>query len=655
MDIADVLLVASSLLLIIDLYFLYNPKSAPIKRRGVLGALAGLLIVASYGILIYHFVSNHFNYEEVFYYSSTSLTVVERIYATWASSKGSWLLFTSFLAIGYTGLRLKLDEGKHKRTLTYIPLVLLAFLVILFAESPFTTFSMGHVTIPDGQGLNPLLLSPWMIIHPLVVFAAYALIILAFAATFDNNVGGNGSVLARVIAQWAWLFMTLGIALGGIWAYVVLGWGGYWAWDPVETGSLLPWLALTAYFHVTKVNFKGAKARDAILMVASGMVFFAGAITRGGFVSSVHAFGFSAAGLVLFLVLAAQTAYFISAANKKREPVFKFGADTTSVYSTSIALSFMSLIAIIAISTWGLVLPVLQGAFTGAQVTLGPEFFTKWVYVPTVLFALSLIGCQTALKLDMKKFLAVMGASIVAGLALVTMGFPSGNALANFGLPPILISLAFVVIGLLPVKGASKFTAPRGIIHLGVVLILIGVFVSTSMKIDTGMHPVTPGSSFTSGGVDVSFGDFKVVPPYGRVFDTYSFDFYPQAAGIEVPVTITEGGTTSTGTMSILYYSLNGVVSEPCVASGLNDVYITVYVSDATSAYLKQILNGTTTPPPSISVNMVVNPLVNVIWAGSAVMSIGILTQMFLHPIKEPKVETKLRIEAKLRASQRKK
>jgi cytochrome c-type biogenesis protein CcmF len=639
LDIAEILLAASFLLIIIDILSLIMPKFVPWKRKPALGVLGGALIVVSYIILVYHFVSNHFNYEEVFYYSSTSLSVIERVYATWASSKGSWLLFTSFIAVGYIVLRHRLDVREHKRSFIYLGLVLLAFIVILLAESPFATLATGHIAILDGQGLNPLLLSPWMIIHPLVVFAGYAMIVFAFATTLDGLGEGSTSVLPRVLAQWAWLFMTLGITLGGIWAYVVLGWGGYWGWDPVETGSLLSWLALTAYFHMTRDNFKGASARETLLMVACGMVFFAGAITRGGFVSSVHAFGFSDAGLVLVLILVAQTAYFLNSAGRKHEPLMGLEVNTSSVYSLSLALSFVSIAAIMVVSTWGLLLPILQFAFTGFQTTVGPEFFTKWVYPPTLLFVLSLIGCQTKFRLSIRQFLTVTGGALALGAVFAYVGYPSANLFANFGIPSILAALASVVIGLLPFRGGAGITAPRGFIHLGVVLILIGVFVSSSMKVDTGMHLVSPGTKITSGDVNVTFGNFTVVKPYGRVL--YQYSFYPQAAGIEVPVTVASNQGTSSGSMKILYYTLNGVVSEPYVSSGLSDVYITVYISDQTNAYLSRILNGTDTLPPSITVDIVINPLVNVVWLGCAVMSLGILAQMALHPVKQPKINVK--------------
>lgn len=636
MDIAEILLFVSILLIIVDILSIIIPKTIKWDFKISPGSIGGLLIVASYALLLFYFVSNNFLYDEVQFYSSSSLSIVERIYATWASSKGSWLLMTSFFALGSVILRLKtLKASENKKSILFIDLFLIAFLIILVAESPFT---LASASVPDGQGLNPLLLSPWMIIHPLIIFIGYDLILLSFATTIDTLGKSSAPVYSKVMAQIAWLFMTLGIVLGGIWAYVVLGWGGYWAWDPVETASLLPWLALTAYFHMTRDTFKATAAKEFLLMIASGLVLFAGAVTRGGFVSSVHAFGFSYAGVILTLLLVTQTAYSYFAIKGKDRPLLDFNINTASVYSLSLALSFISLVIITIISTWGLVLPIIQQVMFGTQTAVGSDFFTKWIYAPTILFALSLIGCQTSVKLNYRQFVAVVGVALVMGVALMLLKTPSNSDLANLGLPSLLISSIFVLTGLIPLKGRVH-TIPRGLIHLGVVLILIGVFVSSSMKIDNGIKVIAPGSTIKNSGVEVTFGNFTVIEPFGSVY--YRGSIYPQAAGIQIPVHVRNGGVVTDGVIKAYYYTLNGVVAEPYVALGVDDAYITIYVSDQLSGTLNNILNGGTTAPPHVSVSMVINPLVNLIWFGSLIMCIGIVSQMIVHPIKVLEVPIK--------------
>jgi cytochrome c biogenesis factor len=189
---------------------------------------------------------------------------------------------------------------------------------------------------------------------------------------------------------------------------------------------------------------------------------------------------------------------------------------------------------------------------------------------------------------------------------------------------------------LIPVKGRIH-TIPRGLIHLGIILILIGVFVSSSMKIDNGTKVITPGSTIKNLNIEVTFGNFTLVEPFGSVY--YQGSSYPQAAGIAIPVHVKNGGIVTDGVIKAYYYTLNGVVAEPYVALGIDDAYITVYVSDQLNNALNSILSGSKIAPPHVSVSLVINPLVNLIWFGSLIMCVGIITQMIIHPIKVLEVQ----------------
>ncbi len=294
------------------------------------------------------------------------------------------------------------------------------------------------------------------------------------------------------------------------------------------------------------------------------------------------------------------------------------------------ALSFISLLIILIISTWGLLIPAILNIFSNTPTSIGPEFFNRWAFVPTLLFALSLVGCQTTIKLDIRKFLAILGSAIIIGAILLIMKLPTNNGYANFGIPSIIISIIFVLLGLVPSRRLKMHTIPRSLIHLGVVLILIGTFISSSMKNDLGIQVISPGSQIKNSNIEINFGDFKLVEPFGRVYS--QGDFKPEAAGIEIPVTVNNAGIVTTGVMKAYYYTLYGSVSEPYVALGLDDAYITIYVSDQLNSYLVRILEGTTLIPPHLSVNVIINPKVNLIWIGSIIMSLSILIQIFVAP-----------------------
>jgi cytochrome c-type biogenesis protein CcmF len=235
MEIAEILIMGAALLLFGDLIQLINSKGRTGKVGTPMAPIACLLISGSYLILAQAFVNNNFRYEEVYLYSSSGLSLAGRLYASWASSAGSWLFLTFLLAIGYLIIRFKMrDRELEVKAFRFLDVMLLFFILVVLLQSPFKLYPEPMM---DGRGLNPLLKTPWMLIHPPIVFIGYVLAFLSFAFTFDSLGKDNPSrtMMVRGLSQLAWLFLTLGIALGGVWAYEVLGWGGYWAWDPVET------------------------------------------------------------------------------------------------------------------------------------------------------------------------------------------------------------------------------------------------------------------------------------------------------------------------------------------------------------------------------------------------------------------------------------
>ncbi len=289
----------------------------------------------------------------------------------------------------------------------------------------------------------------------------------------------------------AWLLLTIGIALGGLWSYRVLGWGGYWAWDPVETASLLPWLALTAYFHLSSLGREDI--RDLLLTATFFMVIFATALTRGGFSESVHAFGESPVAYLLLGFAVAALLVFFWVWRREGEPAAPPG-DSASRSMVSRYGAAGSLVALLLVCFIGSAAPIAGSLLTGRSFTVEPAFFTLVTLPFTLVLVASMIGCYTTFAL--RNYLVLIAALIGAGIVLAVSGVPTPYALANLGLP-ILVT-AGGVVGYRWLRDLGKMKSPRvwgrSLIHLAIVITLIGVFVSSAAQSES--DPVLISGNF---------------------------------------------------------------------------------------------------------------------------------------------------------------
>jgi cytochrome c-type biogenesis protein CcmF len=253
---------------------------------------AGLLITSIY--LFYALISHKFEYYYVYAHTSIDLPFKYLISAFWAGQEGTFILWALITAIaGY--LLIKREKELLPVIVPVVMLGQLFLLFFLFLENPF--YHLGMVP-PDGMGLNPLLMDPWMVIHPPVVFVGYALLIFPFAyavASLWKKDFQKGLLRALPWAAAGWFFLGTGILIGGAWAYRVLGWGGYWGWDPVENASLVPWLTCTALVHgliAQKQNKLYVKSNLLLAIITYALIIFATYLTRSGVMAefSVHAF-----------------------------------------------------------------------------------------------------------------------------------------------------------------------------------------------------------------------------------------------------------------------------------------------------------------------------------------------------------------------------
>ncbi|MBT3323440.1 MAG: heme lyase CcmF/NrfE family subunit [Anaerolineae bacterium] len=356
-------------------------------RRAMLITLP-LITIAS-AILIYLLINDRYEVEYVWSVTNRTMPIYLKITAWWGGQPGS-LLFWSWLLSAFTSAVTLRKWDRDRELLPWVLVVTgttLAFFIALnvFYENPFKLIPAG-VPIPlDGRGLNPLLRHPGMIIHPPAQYLGFVSVTIpyafAIAALITGRTDDRWTRITRKWTLWAWLFLTLGLVLGMRWAYDVLGWGGYWGWDPVEIAALLPWLTLTAFLHSVMIQEKRnmLKQWNMILIILSfALVIFGTFLTRSGVLSSVHAFAESEIGPLFFLFIGFTFIVSFSLLIK-RWPDLKSKIEMKSMLSREalFLLNNLLFLSILVISFWGVIFPLLSELFTGSKVTVGPPFYER--------------------------------------------------------------------------------------------------------------------------------------------------------------------------------------------------------------------------------------------------------------------------------------
>jgi cytochrome c-type biogenesis protein CcmF len=375
-----------------------RPELALTVTRAVY-ALWGVLLVAA-ACLWQGLITHDFNIEYVSSYTSRNLPSYYIVSAFWAGQKGS-LLFWAVVLSTFASLAQWLTPARYRALMPYVAAVtstVVAFFVtvMLFASNPFQRLPF---TPPDGNGLNPQLQNIGMVIHPPMLYLGYISITIPFAfaiaALLARRVDSGWINAIRKWTLMSWLFLSIGITLGMWWAYVELGWGGYWAWDPVENASLLPWLTMSAFLHSVMIQEKRGmlKRWNMTLIIGSFLLSIFGTfITRSGVIASVHSFTQSNVGyfFLAFLLGAAVLSFTLLYTRWER---LEADVQLESMVSREAAFLFNNLLLVgIAFSVlWGTLFPILSEAVRGTKISVGPPFFNK-VNVPLGLLLLALTG-----------------------------------------------------------------------------------------------------------------------------------------------------------------------------------------------------------------------------------------------------------------------
>src|SRR3989441_559844 len=372
-------------------------------------ATCGLIFLATFS-LEYLFFSDNFANAYVVAHSNRDLSTFYKVAALWSGQEGS-LLFWSFLLAVYVLSVLITYRNKNGELMPYVGVVMAGVQIFFltlnnFVASPFKALAspgadgvLNYVARADGSGLNPLLQYPEMVIHPPNLYSGYTGFTIPFAfalgALLARYPGEKWIHLTRKWTMIAWMFQSMGILLGAHWAYAVLGWGGYWGWDPVENASLLPWLTGTAFLHSVMMQEKRGMMK--VWNVWLGFCTFALCIlgtllTRSRVVSSVHSFAQSSignwfVGFLLIILGVCLAAYF------KNKDYLKSENQLDSLVSRESSFLFNNLVLLVACVAVlsGTLFPVFSERFTGSRISVGAPIFNK-VNIPLGLLLMFLTG-----------------------------------------------------------------------------------------------------------------------------------------------------------------------------------------------------------------------------------------------------------------------
>ena len=489
-----------------------TPSWVESGRNGVFVAAASSTLAS--GALMVLLVSRNFGIRYVYEHVSTDLATAYTVSAFWAGQQGSLLLWLWLLTLLAAVMAIRRWTGRE--ALGSYALAVMAFtqaflaLTLLLASNPFEALP----TMPaEGQGLNPLLENVWMIVHPPVIFMGYAGYTTPFALALAGLVSGQlGREWVQEVRRWAllaWLFLGAGILLGAWWAYLELGWGGYWGWDPVENASLIPWLTGTALLHSLMMQQRRGTFKVwnlGLISLTFALCVFATFVTRSGIIQSVHAFGRSPVGYYFMAFIALSLLALASLLCSRRQELSS-QQEWRSLLSREASLLFTNLLlgGMALVILLGTLFPVLTELLQGRQAALGTSFYERTMG-PLAQVVVLLIGLCPWLAWGgaspsrlHRELLPSALAALATAPILFVLGVREAFALLSFAI------CAFVAVSILTTFYRHTAARRRGtgenvlrafatllsryrrryggyVVHLGIVLIAIGVTGSSAYQ-----------------------------------------------------------------------------------------------------------------------------------------------------------------------------
>lgn len=611
------------------------------RQAGI--ATCALIFVATFS-LEYLFFSDNFASAYVVAHSNRDLSTFYKVAALWSGQEGS-LLFWSFLLAIYVISVLLVYRNKNGELMPYVGVVMAGVQIFFltlnnFVASPFkalgvadATGAMNFVARADGNGLNPLLQYPEMVIHPPNLYSGYTGFTIPFAfalgALLARYPGEKWIHLTRKWTMIAWCFQTIGILLGAHWAYAVLGWGGYWGWDPVENASLLPWLTGTAFLHSVMMQEKRGmmKVWNVWLVFITFLLCILGTfLTRAGIVNSVHAFAQSSignwfVGFLGIILAVCLLAYLLNHDYLKSENQLDSIASRESSFLFNNLILLVSCVAVLS----GTLFPVFSEWLSGNRISVGAPYFNK-VNIPLGLLLLFLTGVGPLLawrKTSAESLRRNFGWPLVVGLIAGAIAYPLG--MKNFYAVFCFILCVFVActIGMEFFRGATVIRARSGasflasgvdltmrntrryggyIVHMGMVLIFVGL----------------SGAAFNRDAQkDMQLGQSLQIGSYNLVLQ--SFESRPEK-NYTAQRMIVEVMRDNKPLMML--YPERRIFSENQPSGTMVAIYSTLRED------LYVVYAGTSPETQQPVIHAYINPLVKWIWLGGVVVVLGTLVAL---------------------------
>ena len=614
----------------------------PLVRSAENCAIANFLLVVVASICLWYLLlTDQFQVEYVAGYSAADIPWFYKFTAFWGGQNGSLLLWMLVLSF-FVCIAVVQNRHRNRELMPYTTAVLLgiaAFFILLLnlATNPFEVLSQMP---PDGRGLNPLLQNPYMIIHPPTLFLGYIGLSVPFAFAMGALMSGKlDTSWIRTTRRWAlvsWIFLTIGFTLGGMWAYEELGWGGYWAWDPVENASFMPWLIATAFLHSIMITEKKGMLKTwnfVLILVAFELTIFGTFVTRSGVISSVHSFALSNIGPFFVAFLAFSTSFgifWIYYRSGQLRSEHQMGSFLSR--EASFLLNNLLFVSICFAIFWGTVFPILSEWIRGEKITVSAPFFNKVTW-PLGLALLALTGICPLIawrKATGKNFRRNFLFPLAGGLFCSIGAF----ALGKRELIPLLFFAAagFVALTVFfefykgararqTIKPAGFVTALTDltlmnkrryggfIIHVGVTLVFVGIIASSFFSQEKLFNNVQEGEEF-------SFGSYSIV------FQKLDQRSDPEKNVVRARLQISQAGETIGELQPEKHFHHKGEqpMTEVAIRRGWReDLYVVLSEWD---------------DQRQATLHLFINPLVSLIWVGIGIMVCGGLFVVF--PNKRP-------------------
>src|SRR6266851_1127546 len=605
---------------------------------GAFYLIAALMTVAS-AVIVNAFLTDDFSIKYVAHNSDSVQPLFYKITSYWGGLDGS-IMFWVFLLSIFGSIAVYVNRERHRELIPYVVAVIatvqMFFLFLMVAhKNPFTTFLTPPP--PDGEGLNPLLQNYWMVIHPPSLYTGFVAMTIPYAFGMAALITGHlDDSWLRAVRRWtmlSWLFLSFGLVLGMIWAYEVLGWGGYWEWDPVENAALLPWFTATAFLHSVMVQERRSMMRVwnvTLVITTFFLTIFGTFMTRSGVVQSVHAFGQDTQLAWLFTGFMVVIVAFSFGLVIYRLPLLRARNDLDSWFSREAAFLVNNWILLFCafFVLFVTMFPTLSEAITGQRITIGTPFFNLWM-PPTGLILLFLTGIGPLLAWRKATFRNLRDqilwpalSALAIGVAFVGVSLTSAVVLADVWISGLCFALCAFVTGtvvqefwrgtnvrrratgtdflaaLIGLVSRNKRRYGGYIVHVGIVLIFLG-FAGKAFEVKETVR-LTPGQQTTLGRYTVRHDALKITDDGQKQMVTAHLALFKDGKEIDrkYPAKLFFRRHESQPTTDV---AIRRTLSE--------DFYI--------------VLGGYEPDVQAATLELHVNPLVDWVWLGFGVLAFG--------------------------------